>query len=539
MKDTPVFKEYLEWLRTGRPELLKFVLSFLLFGKKLEYEDPEFDATALRGWYEVEERLRTLSFSTHDVSSLRNIVRALLPPLPVDHLLPSFGPGKVAERGVLDVFDKLDTLSLHPRIAYAFFRERPWLSSEKGFGRITTVDVSRRDSRNSGRVKFVPKDITKARTICMEPNIFMYFQQEVMRWMVSAMEKGPIRRFVTLEDQSRSQEAAIHGSLYLSTDTIDLSSASDSVHIDLVRGIFPPDYLFFLLATRTSLVETPDGKQVRVFKFAPMGSAVCFPVQCIIFTAVCIYSAVCRSVGEETGVRTVTVEEARKAIRDLFHRTRSEFTPFTKRFEPPVVYGDDIAVDSRLTDSVVSTLIRLGFTVNRSKSFTGSQSFRESCGVFAFEGQDVTPVLFRLPKFKLGNWDASIYTSFLGGINWMRENGYHSVPAFLLSALKDYGFKSPLPFTSSRDGFGLYTLNKHAPDPKFSRWNASWQITEERVQGIGPRYQKRASPDVLDEYRYDQWWRSKIRGCISFGKTEGLRIRPQETRLAPRWTRCE
>jgi len=32
--DTPVFREYHEWFRTGRPDLLQFLLSFCLFGKK-------------------------------------------------------------------------------------------------------------------------------------------------------------------------------------------------------------------------------------------------------------------------------------------------------------------------------------------------------------------------------------------------------------------------------------------------------------------------------------------------------------------------
>lgn len=102
MKDTPVFKEYLTWYKTGRPELLKYVNSFLLFGKKLEYVDPEFDTTALRGWYEVEERLHTLTFAKTDVDALSNIVSVLVAPAAELDLLPKFGPGRVMERGVVN-----------------------------------------------------------------------------------------------------------------------------------------------------------------------------------------------------------------------------------------------------------------------------------------------------------------------------------------------------------------------------------------------------------------------------------------------------
>lgn len=566
MKDTPVFKEYLTWIRTGQPELLKFVLSFLLYGKKLEYEDPEFNATAFRGWLEVEEKLRTLSLEQNDVDSLSNIIRVLLPPLQVDHLLPKFGPGKVAERGVFDVYDKLHNLRGHKRLEFAFGRERPGRTRDEGFSRRETVDTRGVSGRDSARQKFVPKDITKSRTISMEPNTFMYYQQEVMRWMVNSMEIGLISRFVNLRDQSMSQDAAVHGSLYFSTDTIDLSSASDSVSVDLVRRIFPSDYLFFMMATRSSTVELYNGSSVTsVYKFAPMGSAICFPTQCIIFTAVCLYAAIAVCSQEDTGVRVISETEIRKFIRTRLWKRRSSNSPFTWKLEPPVVYGDDIAVDSRTTDCVITTLSRLGFTVNRSKSFTGSQSFRESCGVFAFEGQDVTPVMFRLPFFKRGKFDASVYASFIGQINWLGDNSYHHSATFHIQALRGYGFRNPIPFVTRREEFGIYTHQKHRyVYESHIRWNADWQVTEERVQGIESRgpsmvYQdefeeievlklnklgelvhlKIRQPKNLEFYRLDQWWRQQVCKEVTWDDSHALHVRPQETRLAPRWVRRE
>lgn len=535
---TPVFREYHEWIKTGRPELLKYVLSFLAFGKKLDYVDSELDATAFRGWLEVEDRLDTLEFGSNDVESLTNIVAALLPPLSPTELIPRFGPGRVSEKGVSTVYDKLSCLAHDRRLEYVFYRSRPFADWDRGFSLARAITRGTY-SDNISTLKFVPKDITKSRSICMEPNGYMYFQQEVLRWMRNAMDRGLISRFVNLDDQTPNQYAAVHGSKYLSSDTIDLSSASDSVHADLVRRIFPKDWLFYMFGSRTSKVWLPDGSIKQVKKFAPMGSAICFPTQCIIFTAISLYAYISRDRGFATGESPVTREEAIEFILTRLHKERGAGTPFTRKYEPPVVFGDDIICDSRVTDEVISTLFRLGFQVNVNKSFTGSQSFRESCGVFAYEGDDVTPVMFRASRFKRGKWDAKVYASLLGSINNFGDHGYHSVATFLRSVVHGYGFHYPVPYTKDRLEFGIYTSNKRKPDPNALRWNADWQVYEELQQGITNRTVGQTRPPNLDDYMYNQWWRSRVGGKATSLSERSLLIRPQETRLAPKWARCE
>lgn len=546
MKDTPVFKEYLTWYKTGRPELLKYVNSFLLFGKKLEYVDPEFDTTALRGWYEVEERLHTLTFAKTDVDALSNIVSVLVAPAAELDLLPKFGPGRVMERGVVNQWDKLRSLTHDHKLAYAFLRERPFRGAEAGYGEDHALSELVCDATFVSRLKFVPKDIFKSRSICMEPNGYMYYQQEVLRLLVSSMERGLIRKFVNLHDQTENRYSATHGSKYLSSDTIDLSSASDSVHVDLVRKIFPKDLLFYMLATRTSKVLVPDRKEpIAVKKFAPMGSAVCFPTQCIIFTAVCVYAYMSTDKGIATGDFVPTQREVRQFISQRLHRRRNEATPFTQRYEPPVVFGDDIICDSRVTENVITTLRRLGFQPNEAKSFRGSQSFRESCGVYAYQGDDVTPIQFRVPFFTKGrgNWDAKIFSSFIEAINKFNSNGYTAVGSFLLSILKDHGYKYRVPFTTDQNAFGIYTRNKHAVDGAHLIWNANWQTYLEEVLGIAQKRPKDLGdePKKLESYRYVQWWRARVRRDTprSFEEGFSLRIRPEETRVVPVWTRYE
>lgn len=536
MKHTPVFKEYLAWYRTGNPVLLRYLLTFLRYGKKLRYNDPKLDSTAFHGWEQVEERLRGLEFNTTDLDSLRVIVSKLVGPLSPDQFLGRFGPGKVSEADISDSIDKLVSLSTDRKLDYVFGRSRPSAHEDQGFGTLRAIR-ERGHSICVSRLKFVPKDITKSRSICMEPNAYMYFQQEVLRWMRAAMQKSTISRFVNLANQSINRDAALHGSIYLSSDTLDLSSASDSVHIDLVRGIFPTSWLFYMLGTRTSQVRTSSGEIVRVSKFAPMGSAVCFPTQCIVFTAICLYAYDAYLHGCTTGDRIVSDSDVDELLAHGIARNRSENTPFRKRLEPPVVYGDDIIVDSRVTDIVISTLERLGFQVNVAKSFAGSQSIRESCGIYAFKGEDVTPRQFLLPFLKKGRWDAKVYASLIGAVNEHRKSKLYNVAAYLNSLLNEYGFSNPIPYVEDENSFGVLVSKKKPVPGKYVRYNANIQVYEELVQGIGPRNVNKKTYD--DVYRYDQWWRSRIGGDSVLEERGRPSIRPKETRLVPLWARYE
>ena len=555
MKNTPIFMEYHHWFRTGDPLVLQYVLSFLRFGKKIKYVDEELDATAFRGWLKVEEKLDTLKFVDEDTAALRTIVSALVGPLGIDDVYPSFGGGKVSEAHILDVYDKLEKLASHPRLEYAFRTSKVayhrGFGYTNGFGDLYGPVHKGWISSDVSRLKFVPKDITKSRSICMEPNSFMYYQQAVRRWVNRSLDSSPISAFVNLRDQSANRQAALHGSKYLCSDTIDLSSASDSVHMELVNRIFPPDWLFYLHATRTSRVKIPDGTERSVNKFAPMGSALCFPTQCIIFTAVCVYAYLAHSKGKTTGIWVPTRDEVDVVLRrrNSLFRERSAHSPFGQAYETPVVYGDDIICDSRVTDIIVSILSRLGFEVNVDKSFTGPMSFRESCGVYAYRGEDVTPVQFRIPFLvKGGRWDAKMYVSMMENVNLMRAKGYNHLASFWLSMLRGYGFKYPLPFTTDINAFGMYTANKHNVHGKFFKaWTVKpsnekepwYQVDQELVQGVGLRKPKRKRPENLDSYSLDQYWRSRMGEVTTPRIMRSSSIRPQETRLVPIWARCE
>jgi hypothetical protein len=58
------------------------------------------------------------------------------------------------------------------------------------------------------------------------------------------------------------------------------------------------------------------------------------------------------------------------------------------------VFGDDIIVPSECAEFVIDDLESFGLLVNRTKSFWRG-AFRESCGVDAYNGVDVTPVRWK------------------------------------------------------------------------------------------------------------------------------------------------
>jgi hypothetical protein len=98
-----------------------------------------------------------------------------------------------------------------------------------------------------------------------------------------------------------------------------------------------------------------------------MGSALCFPVEAMIFLAV-VFLGMCE---EESPA------DLRREILSYKGRVR--------------VYGDDIIVPVDKVNGVIAALELFGFKVNASKSFWTGR-FRESCGGDYYAGVDVTPV---------------------------------------------------------------------------------------------------------------------------------------------------
>jgi hypothetical protein len=113
-----------------------------------------------------------------------------------------------------------------------------------------------------------------------------------------------------------------------------------------------------------------------------MGSALCFPVEAMVF-----YTLVQVAMHKLDGIRPSSRSISR----------------YSKLID---IYGDDIIVPTDYTDVVVRTLESYLLKVNVNKSFSNSL-FRESCGADFYNGRPVNPVYARkVPLDDVRKWGA-------------------------------------------------------------------------------------------------------------------------------------
>lgn len=223
------------------------------------------------------------------------------------------------------------------------------------------------------RVVTVPKTMKGPRTIAIEPVCMQYAQQGLMRYFVEKLETHPYTKGrINFSDQSVNGKLALESSKTLSWGTLDLSEASDRVHSKLVWRMLKsvPSLREACFACRSTRADVPGHGVIPLAKFASMGSALCFPIESMVFYTI----ALCAIIDSK----------------GLYHLPRGVESLGSK----VRVYGDDIIVPTDMVESVKSWLTALGLKVNERKTFfTGK--FRESCGVDAYDGHDVTPCYMR------------------------------------------------------------------------------------------------------------------------------------------------
>jgi len=197
---------------------------------------------------------------------------------------------------------------------------------------------------SAGHLQFALKSAKSLRTIVKKPGLNVVVQQGLLQWI----ERRMYRAGINLRDQSINMNRARIGSIDGSIATIDLSSASDTVCIELVRFLLPPEWFDILASTRTGAVVYGD-TTVTLEKFSSMGNSYTFPLESLIFWALC------------TSIDASTT-----------------------------VYGDDIVCKTEHYADIVELLTLCGFSVNMEKSFW-SGPFRESCGGDYLRGIDIRP----------------------------------------------------------------------------------------------------------------------------------------------------
>ncbi len=211
-----------------------------------------------------------------------------------------------------------------------------------------------------GKLFFAPKNAEISRTCCTEANLNMLIQKSIGAFMEFRLGWyfG-----VSLENQpDKNRELARIGSEDGSFGTIDLTSASDSISLDMLRQALQPSFLkTMLLMSRSEDAILPDGSSVKLRMISTMGNGFTFPLQTIIFAS---------------------------AVRAVYQLMGFPCDCSKTQFG---VFGDDIIVRRETYDFLIKMLNKLGFSVNVGKSFN-TGSFRESCGSDFYRGYNVRGV---------------------------------------------------------------------------------------------------------------------------------------------------
>lgn len=317
------------------------------------------------------------------------------------------------------------------------------------------------------RLVTVPKSATARRTITIEPAIHQYVQQGLNDRLRREILRCPIlRQCLALTDQSKNQKLALDGSLTTEWTTLDLSSASDLLSCDTVKRTFWKHTSFTekMFRCRTSAID--DGKSHRTMeKFGGMGNALTFPVQSIVFAMLCI-----------------------AAITDM-RRREPKYRDVLRAAGSVRVYGDDIIVRTSCFHQVVYWFESFGFIINQDKTFSEG-NFRESCGVDAFMGVDVTPIYLKLdPSSKL---DPTSRVRLVETSNALWHNCYYSLSTALISDRKCKFFKN-LPLKTRDDGF--VGLENRLNARTFTSWSKRYQRPVTRAYQVKSLYFK----DELDD----------------------------------------
>lgn len=422
-------------------------LTYIFYKLEVDY-DKALVEDFLQSFIRTDENLLSItegiseSQSLHMDSMARIIRRVLCNSDPLD-IRPCHGSGATACR--TENSDKWHSLRYYPKLdqvyPYAdyFFYSATHLADE-----LHRLEESA-ESTPCARIVLVPKDSRGPRVISCEPAELMYIQQGIMRLLYKTIETHPLTRFkINFLDQKINRDLARQSSIDGSLATLDLSEASDRVSLDLVRRVFPDNWVECLEACRSESTVLPDGRVLKLKKFAPMGSSCCFPVEALVFWA---------------------------SVMATYRRIKVKSEAY--------VYGDDIIIPVAYATEVIRDLESIGLVINLSKSFTRGP-FRESCGGDYHNGCDVTPVRVR---HGLGTSRTSIATDADLANCLIAKFGYANVikSLELIERANDYVF----PRTEMSIPCSFRSAPRASNDVLFKRrWNSSFQRFEYRVLGL-------------------------------------------------------
>lgn len=306
--------------------------------------DPSSRASAARAGFHVRNDEAASMPLPQYLDGMRRVLERWLPSVGEPVSYGRFGPGAVYER------------VQHPN---RFVMQTAWLDD----GMDPSAPWERFHSRVSDvvgtcRLCAVPKDWDKDRLITVEPCYQSYVQQAVRNCLLEAVHKGPLRGsamdLLYTDGQSIQRALALKASKFKVNATLDLKDASDRISWAAVQAVFPPWVVRLLSLSRSSYFED-QGVVSPLYIFAGMGNATTFVVETLFFSAYVV----------------------------AFQKAHG-LTPWVSTF------GDDVICSSKTAEALLDDGVSPCFVINRLKSYWGEMNVRESCGVFAYSGSDIT-----------------------------------------------------------------------------------------------------------------------------------------------------
>jgi hypothetical protein len=280
----------------------------------------------------------------------------------------------------------------------------------------------------------VPKNWEKNRLISKEPAAQAWAQRRVAYVLRDAVKRWTKGCCNPTDDSRNRWLICLEG-----YSTIDLTSASDTVHKDWINTIPWMELRRAVWATRTPIANI-HGESVEIHMAAGMGCGWTFPLECWVFSQI-----------------------AKDYADDDY-----------------AVFGDDIVVPDAVFSDVCEALERYGFKPNLSKSFGPGFAFRESCGLHVFHWEHVVDAS---PSYYPGRFTTTgVRRSPENFIDLQRGSAYHGweglhycISRFLTGLLpfSDY-WESELPWSENGNAapdpvWGTYSL----PSVKAARYSVS------------------------------------------------------------------
>jgi len=281
------------------------------------------------------------------------------------------GPGTSISAKGTDFYTKMfdSKLSATSTDLYFAYKERVSLNPEWALAeRFRWEHNGGCDRVEGSKLSFVPKTHDISRLICIEPSVNMFIQLGLGKILEGRL-KSAFGIDLAVQPELNRNLARV-GSLNDSYVTIDLSSASDSMSLRMLREFLPRHVLPWFEKTRSPRAWSPLLCEfVELGMVSSMGNGFTFPLQTAFFTCIVSAAARCRQ-----------------------HRLkRAKFDVLGSLAENYAVFGDDIIVDKAISGDVLRLLALCGFTVNADKTFVEGP-FRESCGHDYYHGRNVRGV---------------------------------------------------------------------------------------------------------------------------------------------------